>query len=113
MSQPQASKDYGDGCDGLSSAKNAYGIFKRFIFVCNIWICVRLNLLIFALVAQGIEHSPPKRRVARSIRAEGANCAITEPLLDLVMAQFRPRLGVRGTVLLTPSERTVSREPSP
>jgi hypothetical protein len=32
----------------------------------------KLECSIFALVAQWIEHPPPKGRVARSIRAEGA-----------------------------------------
>ena len=33
---------------------------------------LRLGLIINALVAQWIEHPPPKGRVTRSIRVEGA-----------------------------------------
>lgn len=35
------------------------------------------RLSLFALVAQWIEHPPPKGRVTRSIRVEGANLGLT------------------------------------
>ena len=58
-----------------------------------------VSQIIIALVAQWIEHPPPKGRVTRSIRVEGANGL---QMTDKTLADLKKRFG--NKVRLSPAD---------